>query len=186
MTSIFFKNMCGEPSHFFWKKQKNFESNMRKIVTRSLKHSAFLLSPLLPSAAIADVVILNALDGNTEAEVQQALNLHPSGTTFLLTGAFNFSSPVFIEKSNITIMGDVRRLRLSFLPKVAQYGPMRSMASRSRESISNYLLQQVTDLSLPHLETAMWRSSNIVSTELCSKIIGCKEAVSFSCRTPIS
>lgn len=74
---------------------------------RYLKRAVLALSLLMSSGAIADVVIINASNGNTEAEVQQAVDLHPPGTTFLLTGTFNFSFPVFIEKSNITILGDM-------------------------------------------------------------------------------
>ena len=80
---------------------------MSKKIFRCTKVAVFLASYLLSVTAFADVVIIDAKDGNSEVEVQQSLNANPSGTTFLLKGSFNFSAPVFVEKSDITILGDM-------------------------------------------------------------------------------
>lgn len=80
---------------------------MSKKIIRCTKVAVFLAPYLLSAMAFAGVVIIDANDGNSEVEVQQSLNANPSGTTFLLKGAFNFSAPVFVEKSDITILGDM-------------------------------------------------------------------------------
>ena len=64
-----------------------------------------LLTLSAPVRATGQPVIIDAADGNTEVEVQAALDAHPPGTTFLMRGTFYFSGHVHIEKSGTRILG---------------------------------------------------------------------------------
>jgi len=72
---------------------------------RALISAVAFLFPAF-AAAGPGVILIDAINGNTDVEIQVALDANPEGTTFVLKGIFNFSNPVFLEKSNITIMGD--------------------------------------------------------------------------------
>ena len=78
---------------------------MRTMKNRALISAVAFLFPAF-AAAGPGVILIDAINGNTDVEIQVALDANPEGTTFVLKGIFNFSNPVFLEKSNITIMGD--------------------------------------------------------------------------------
>jgi hypothetical protein len=67
---------------------------------------AFALNFPTFANAGSGVVVIDAANGDTDIDIQAALDANPEGTTFLLKGVFHLSNPIFLEKSNITIMGD--------------------------------------------------------------------------------
>jgi hypothetical protein len=72
-----------------------------------IQYSAAFLFFFLSNAAFANVVVVDAALGTGDDEqVQAALDSNPKGTTFLLKGTFWFYGPVWVEKSNTTILGD--------------------------------------------------------------------------------
>jgi len=61
---------------------------------------------LVSTTAGAAIVEIDAAYGNTDVDVQAALDAHLPGTTFILKGTFNFFETVFIEKSGTSILGE--------------------------------------------------------------------------------
>lgn len=70
--------------------------------------TALLVAATFPAIAknSSPPVVIDAAFGNTDVEVQAALDANPEGTTFVLTGAFVFSDHVHVEKSGTRILGD--------------------------------------------------------------------------------
>jgi len=64
------------------------------------------LSGTALSKSKAGTVIIDAADGNTQADVQAVIDAYPTDTRFLLRGTFAFSGHVHLEKSGTHILGE--------------------------------------------------------------------------------